>query len=166
MNKYTCYTDGSCIKNTKGYGNGGWASVIVDESDNVISELYSGFKTTTNNRMELYAVLATLKHFEEPTEIKIISDSMYVVNSICSHWAEKWFENQDYSKENLDLWWEVLELLKFHSVTVEWVKGHSTNKYNNRADELATFAAELINLPEDEYFSKRKKDRQSLVSES
>jgi len=166
MSKYTCYTDGSCIKNTKGYGNGGWASVIVDEDNQVLEELYSGNLYTTNNRMELKAVLETLKYFKNPTEIKIVSDSMYVVNSICNHWAEKWFENEDYSKENLDLWWEVLELLKFHNVTVEWVKGHSTNKYNNRADELATFAAALINLPEDEYFNKCKKDRQSLVSKS
>ena len=166
MNKYTCYTDGSCIKNTKGYGNGGWASVIIDESGNVLEELYNGFTTTTNNRMELLAVLETLKYFKEPTEIKIISDSMYVVNSITNHWVEKWFENEDYSKENLDLWIQVLELLNFHKVNIEWVKGHATSKYNNRADELAQFAANLINLPEDEYFVKSKKDRQSLVSKS
>ena len=116
--------------------------------------------------MELLAVLETLKYFKEPTEIKIISDSMYVVNSITNHWVEKWFENEDYSKENLDLWIQVLELLNFHKVNIEWVKGHAASKYNNRADELAQFAANLINLPEDEYFVKSKKDRQSLVSKS
>jgi ribonuclease HI len=164
MNSYICYTDGSCIKNTKGYGNGGWASVILNDKGNIIKELYNGFQYTTNNRMELTAVLETLKYFKEPSKIKIISDSMYVVNSITQHWAEKWFENEDYSKENLDLWIQVLELLKVHKVEVEWVKGHACSKWNNRADELAQFAATFINLPEDEYYLKSKKDRKPLVS--
>ena len=159
MNKYTCYTDGSCIKNNKGYGSGGWASVIINDKGDVIAELYHGRINTTNNRMELLAVLETLRYFKESTEIKIISDSMYVVNTIVNHWAERWFRDEDYSKENLDLWAQVLELLNFHTVTIEWVKGHASNKYNNRADQLAQFAATLINLPEDEYYSKNKKDR-------
>ena len=163
---FTCYTDGSCIKNTKGYGNGGWASVIIDDNGNVIDELYNGLNTTTNNRMELLAVLESLRYFKRPTEIKIISDSMYVVNTINNHWAEKWFKDEDYSKDNLDLWAQVLELLDFHNVTIEWVKGHASSKYNNRADKLAQFAATFINLPEDEYFVKNKKSRKSLVSES
>ena len=164
MNKYICYTDGSCIKNNKGYGSGGWASVILDDKNNIIDELYSGRRITTNNRMELMAVLETLKYFKEPSELTIVSDSMYVVNSIINHWAEKWFEEQDYSKQNLDLWFQVLELLKFHKVNIEWVKGHASNKYNNRADQLAQFAATFINLPEDEYYNEDKESRKPLVS--
>lgn len=153
--EYIVYTDGSYKDSTK---SGGWSSIILDKNNNCV-ELYSGLKYTSSNRMELMAVLETLKYFKEPSKIKIISDSMYVVNSITQHWAEKWFENKDYSKENLDLWIQVLELLKVHKVEVEWVKGHACSKWNNRADELAQFAATFINLPKDEYYLKSKKDR-------
>lgn len=79
MNKYRCYTDGSYQSSIK---CGGYASVICDEQDNVIKELYCGFRNTTNNRMETRAVLETLKYFKESSDITIVSDSMYVVNTI------------------------------------------------------------------------------------
>ena len=163
MNKYRCYTDGSYQSSISA---GGYASIICDEQDNIIKELYCGFKHTTNNRMEARAVLETLKYFKEPSDITIISDSMYVVNTIKEGWVKKWFEENDYSKSNLDIWFEILDYLDFHKITMEWVKGHSTNKLNARADELCVFAAQCLNLPEDEYFIKSKKSGESLVSKS
>lgn len=162
MNKYRCYTDGSYQSSISA---GGYASIICDEQDNIIKELYCGFKHTTNNRMEARAVLETLKYFKEPSDITIISDSMYVVNTIKEGWVKKWFEENDYSKSNLDIWFEILDYLDFHKITMEWVKGHSINKLNARADELCVFAAQCLNLPEDEHIDYGKESRKPLVSE-
>lgn len=165
MKTYNCWTDGSCQKSKSGEPVGGWASIIVDESGN-ITKLFQGYKNTSNNRMEIMAVLETLKHFKEKSIINIVSDSMYVVNTINQGWAKKWFDEKDYSKQNLDLWFELLDLLDFHKVTISWTKGHSNNEMNNLADELAQFAAKCLNLPKDEYFNNRKESGESLVSES
>ena len=86
MKRYKCYTDGSYQESIKA---GGYSSIIYDENGNLVKELYQGFKNTTNNRMEARAVLETLKYFKEPTDITIISDSMYVVNTINQGWARK-----------------------------------------------------------------------------
>lgn len=163
MKKYKAYTDGSYQDSIKA---GGYASIICDESNNVIKELYQGFKNTTNNRMEAWAVLATLQYFKEPVDITIISDSMYVVNTIKEGWARKWFDEKDYSKSNLDIWFKILDCLDYHNVTMEWTKGHANNKFNGKADELCVFAAKCLNLPEDEYFNYSKETGKPLVSES
>ena len=147
MKKYKAYTDGSFQSSINA---GGYASIICDESGNVVKELYQGFKNTTNNRMEVWAVLATLQYFKDPTDITIVSDSMYVVNTIKEGWIKKWFDNKDYSKKNLDLWFKILDYLDFHKVTVQWTKGHADNEMNNQVDELCVFAARCLNLPEDE----------------
>jgi ribonuclease HI len=86
MKKFKAYTDGSYQSSIDA---GGYASIIYDENDNVVAKLYQGFKHTTNNRMEARAVLETLKYFKEPTDITIVSDSMYVVNTINQGWAKK-----------------------------------------------------------------------------
>lgn len=99
--------------------------------------------------MELRAVLETLRHFKVPTEIEIISDSQYVVNSIVEGSAEKWVMNNDTSKRNFDLWFEIVDLLHFHKVTFRWVKGHNGNKWNEEADKWCTFAAQCYNIPRD-----------------
>lgn len=165
MHKYIAYTDGSFQQSLRnGKGAGGYASIICDENNNIIKEIYSGFTDTTNNRMEIYAVIATLQYFKEPVEITIVSDSMYVVNTINQGWAEKWFKEQDYSKSNLDLWFSLLDLTYFHKVTLVWTKGHSNNIMNNRVDELCCFAARCLNIPKDEYRNYSKKDWESLVS--
>ena len=163
MKHYICYTDGS-FKSLVNIG--GWSSIITDENNQIIKELYSGVKNTTNNRMESLAVLETLKWFKEPTDLTIVSESMYVVNTINEGWAQKWFENKDYSKSNLDIWFQILDYLNFHKVKMEWTKGHANHLMNNRADELAQFATTCLNLPEDEYFIKSKKSGESLVSKS
>lgn len=144
MNSYIVYTDGSYMSSID---CGGWASIILDEKENVIARLYQGFKHTTNNRMEIRAVLETLKFFKEPTKLHIISDSMYVIGS--ASLAKKWIEENDLSKKNLDLWFQLVDLLEFHDVTFEWTKGHVGNKWNEEADKWCTFAAQCLNLKED-----------------
>ena len=99
--------------------------------------------------MEIRGVLETLKFFKKPVKIKIYSDSQYVINSIVNKHVYKWFEDKDFSKKNLDLWFELIDLLAIHDVTFEWVKGHETNEMNNLADKLAVHAAQCLNLPED-----------------
>lgn len=146
MQRYIAYTDGSCIKNGK---SGGWATIILDDKENIVAKLYNGYKNTTNNRQEIIAVLETLKYFKEPTEIIIYCDSKYVVDSINNGHIQKWFESNDFSKKNLDLWFQILDLLSFHKLTMFWVKGHTDNKWNNMADFLATHAATFLNLEED-----------------
>ena len=145
MRKFICYTDGSYQASINA---GGWASIILDENEKVIAKLYQGLTHTTNNRCELRAVLETLKYFNEPTDITIVSDSQYVIGGINGS-AQKWFEEQDFSKKNLDLWFEVVELLKKHKVTMIWTKGHIGNKWNEEADKLCVFAAQCYNIPRD-----------------
>lgn len=161
MKKYIAYTDGSYQDSIKA---GGYASIIFDEQGNKVKELYQGFKNTTNNRMEALAVLATLEYFKEPVEITIVSDSMYVVNTIAEDWVGKWYREKDYSKKNLDIWFKILDYLSFHKVTMEWTKGHADNEINNEVDELCVFAARCLNLPEDEFSNKSKKGGEPLVS--
>ena len=163
MNKYIAYTDGSYQESIQ---SGGYASIICDTNGNIIKELYQGWKHTTNNRMELLGVLATLEYFKEPVDITIVSDSMYVVNTINQGWINKWFIEKDYSKKNLDIWFKILDYLNFHKVTMQWTKGHADNKMNNKVDELCVFAARCLNLPEDELFNQSKENRESLVSKS
>ena len=144
--EYIAYCDGSYQASINA---GGWSSIILKD-DIIIKKLYQGYKDTTNNRMEIMAVLETLKYFKTPTKITIYSDSQYVVNSIVEKHVYKWFESKDYSKKNLDLWFELIDLLSFHDVTFIWVKGHNDNKFNNIADMYAVHAAQCLNLPKDE----------------
>ena len=163
MNSYICYTDGSYQDSLKA---GGYASIICDENGNVVKELYQGYRNTTNNRMEIMGVLAIFRYFKEPTKLTIISDSMYVVNTINERWIDKWFENKDWEKSNLDLWFEVMDWMDFHDVQMVWTKGHANNELNNRADELCVHAARCLNLPEDEHITYDQKSWESLVSKS
>jgi len=144
--EYVAYCDGSFQSSIN---CGGWSSIIL-ENGKVIKKLYQGYKNTTNNRMEIMGVLETLKYFKTPINIKIYSDSQYVVNSIVNKHVYKWFEEKDFSKKNLDLWFELIDLLEFHNVTFEWVKGHDNNEMNILADKLAVHAAQCLNLPKDE----------------
>ena len=146
MNTYICYTDGSYQDTLKA---GGWSSIILDEKEHVVAKLYQGMTHTTNNRMELRGVIETLKYFNTKSNLTIISDSQYVVNGIVSGSAKRWIEENDLSKKNLDLWFELIELLQNHNVTMQWVKGHNGNKWNEEADKWCTFAAQCYNLPRD-----------------
>ena len=138
--KYVIYTDGACSGNP---GPGGWGAVIFD-NDNKQKNISGSEKNTTNNRMELSAAIKALEKIKTNSEITIYTDSTYVKNGI-TEWVLKWKENgwKNSNKKpvkNKDLWVKLDNLCEQNSVSWKWVKGHSTNKYNNLADELATEA--------------------------
>ena len=142
---YEAWTDGSFKPSI----NCGGYSTIITQNKQIIKKIYQGFKNTTNNRMELYGVLETLKYFDTPTQITIYSDSQYVVGSINNGHLEKWISSNDFSKKNLDLWRQIYEYLKIHDTRFIWVKGHNENSFNEMADLYACHAAECLNLQED-----------------
>jgi ribonuclease HI len=138
--KYTIYTDGACSGNP---GPGGWGAVIFDKN-NKQKNISGSEENTTNNRMELSAAIMALEEVEANSEITIYTDSTYVKNGI-TEWVLKWKENgwKNSSKEpvkNRDLWVKLDNLCEQNIMNWKWIKGHSSNKYNNLADELATKA--------------------------
>lgn len=138
------YTDGACSGNP---GVGGWASVLLYEQHK--KELYGNDKETTNNRMELTAVIEALKALKRPCNVTLYSDSKYVIDSINKDWVYKWEANNWIKSDrkpalNTDLWKELLALLEVHKVKFVWVKGHNGNEYNERCDELAVNAIKEI----------------------
>ena len=137
MDKVTIYTDGACSGNP---GPGGWGAILMSGEN--LKEISGGKKDTTNNIMELTAVIEALKLLKRPCEVDLYSDSAYVVNAFLKDWISSWVKNNwvNSSKEevkNKELWQELIELTKTHKVTFHKVKGHSDNEYNNRCDELA-----------------------------
>tara|TARA_B110000495_G_C22991012_1_gene583558 strand:- start:968 stop:1384 length:417 start_codon:yes stop_codon:yes gene_type:complete len=135
----TVYTDGSCLKNPN--GPGGWAFVVL-EFDR-IWEVSGGDKSTTNNRMELEAAIQTLEFLSNRDEdIIIYTDSKYVINGITT-WIHNWIRKDWKKVKNVDLW-KRLYILNSKRVEWKWVKGHSGDKYNDRADELAKMEAYLF----------------------
>jgi len=140
MKQVTIYTDGACSGNP---GPGGWGAVLMF---NEFRKEMSGFDPqTTNNRMELTAAIEALCALKEPCEVKLYSDSAYLVNAFQQKWLDNW-QKRNWVKsdkkpvENQDLWKELLRLTGVHVVTWIKVKGHASNKENNRCDELATGA--------------------------
>ncbi len=144
MKKVTIYTDGACSGNP---GPGGWGAVLM--YGQAKKEISGAKKETTNNEMEITAVLEALKILKEPCEVDVYSDSAYVVNTFEKGWIDNWVKSgwKTSSKDpvkNVELWKELLELMKKHDVTFHKVKGHSDNEYNNRCDELATSAIKEV----------------------
>ena len=138
--KYKIYTDGACSGNP---GTGGWGAVILDQDDKQ-KNISGSEKNTTNNRMELLAAIMSLKKIKTNSEVVIFTDSTYVKNGI-TEWMKNWKKNgwKNSSKKpvkNKDLWEKLDKLCEANSVSWKWVKGHSTNEFNNLADELATKA--------------------------
>ena len=138
--KYVIYTDGACLGNP---GPGGWGAVIFDKNKNQ-KNISGKEKNTTNNRMELKAPIMALKKIKSNSEIIIYTDSTYVKNGI-TEWIKKWEKNgwRNASKKpvkNKDLWILLDNLNRKNKITWRWGKGHSGNKYNNLADELASDA--------------------------
>lgn len=138
MKRVDLYTDGACSGNP---GKGGYGGILIY---NGVEKEYSGYAPeTTNNRMEITAVIEGLKLLKEPVELDIYSDSAYVVNAFELGWVESWSNNgwRTAGKkpvQNLELWLQLLDLLSRHKVTWHKVKGHADNAYNNRCDGLAT----------------------------
>lgn len=113
-------------------------------------EIAGGFRRTTNNRMELMAVIVALQQLtREGVEVTVYSDSAYVVNTVEKKWLNSWLRTNFKGKKNADLWRQYHELAQKHKVRFVWVKGHADNPFNNRCDQLATMAADAKNLPAD-----------------
>ncbi len=137
MKKIEIFTDGACSGNP---GKGGWGAIL--RFGEYQKELSGGEKNTTNNRMELTAVIEALKALKEPCEVVITTDSKYVSDAVTLGWAENWRKNgwKKADKKpalNIDLWEQLLELLAQHKVTFNWVKGHAGHIENERCDQLA-----------------------------
>ena len=137
MDNIILYTDGACSGNP---GPGGWGSVLI--FNGIEKELSGANPNTTNNVMEITAVIEGLKALKRPCNVNIYSDSAYVVNCFEKDWINNWIKNNwvNSKKEpvkNKELWLELYDLTKIHKVTFNKVKGHSNVKYNNRCDELA-----------------------------
>lgn len=140
------YTDGACSGNP---GPGGYGAILIYKG--IEKEISGGELNTTNNKMEIMAVLKGLEMIKEPCKVTVYSDSAYVVNSVQMGWLESWRKNNwkkaDKSKvKNIDLWERLIELMNIHEVTFVKVKGHSDNEYNNRCDRLAVSEREKLTL--------------------
>lgn len=139
------YTDGACSCNP---GPGGWGAILMYKA---IKKEISGFDAyTTNNKMELTAVIQSLKLLKEPCQVELFSDSAYVVNAFLLGWVNNWkkngFKNSNKKEiENIDLWQELINLNDYHKINWNKVKGHSDNEFNNRCDELARSEIEKHN---------------------
>ena len=137
MKNVEIYTDGACSGNP---GMGGWGAILVYNGRE--KEICGGEAQTTNNRMELTAVIEALKALKEPCSVTLTTDSKYVCDAINQEWVYNWKRNGWRKPDkkpalNVDLWTELLDLLEKHSVKFVWVKGHNGNAYNERCDKLA-----------------------------
>ncbi|MFA9290543.1 MAG: ribonuclease HI [Solirubrobacteraceae bacterium] len=142
--KVVIYTDGACSKNP---GPGGYGIVMQLAGTNYCKEYSGGFKNTTNNRMELMAVIVALEKLNKPNiEVDVFTDSKYVHDAIEKKWIQKWVKINFKDKKNKDLWLKYLEVSSNHKVKINWVKGHAGNVMNERADKLATEAIKNKNL--------------------
>ena len=142
------YTDGAAKGNP---GNGGYGIVMMSGGHR--KELSQGFKLTTNNRMELLAVIIALEEIKkENSEIILYSDSKYVVDAVGKNWVFGWEKKNFNKKKNPDLWMRFLKIYRKHKVTFVWIKGHANNKENERCDILAVEAAESSNLQIDTWY--------------
>jgi ribonuclease HI len=155
MKHVTIYTDGACKNNP---GPGGYGVVL--QYGERRKELSAGFRLTTNNRMEILAAIAGLEALKEPCEVRLLSDSQYLVNAIEKGWARRWqasgwMRNNREKAVNPDLWERLLALCKTHHVRFEWVRGHAGHTENERCDELATAAAVCPNPAIDEIYERQ-----------
>ena len=144
----TIYTDGAAKGNP---GNGGYGIVLLSGSHR--KEIKEGFRLTTNNRMELLAVIVALESVKKlKSEITVYSDSKYVVDAIEKNWLFSWEKTNFKKKKNPDLWIRFLHVFRKHKISFVWVRGHSNNKENERCDVLAVQAAESNTLLIDKWY--------------
>ena len=142
MKTVTIYTDGACSGNP---GPGGWGAILIYGTHK--RELSGGEPDTTNNRMELTAVIQALSLLKEPCAVDLWSDSKYVIDGLEKGWARGWKKRGWVKSDkkpalNPDLWDRLLELEEIHTLRCHWVKGHAENEYNNRCDELAVMESQ------------------------
>lgn len=142
------FTDGACTGNP---GPGGYAAIL--RYGDREREIVGGFRRTTNNRMELTAVIKALEALKEPCHVTLFTDSEYIANSITKGWARGWrakgWKRQGKVVPNWELWTRLLDLLDYHAVEVQWVRGHAGHEENERVDKLAVAAAAAEGLPGD-----------------
>lgn len=143
MKEVEIFTDGACQGNP---GPGGWGAILRYRGTE--KEISGGEADTTNNRMELTAVIEALQLLKEPCSVTLYSDSQYVCNAIAKGWAKAWQKNGWRKADrkpalNADLWQTLLELLNRHNVKIVWVKGHAGHPENERCDALAVAGAEI-----------------------
>jgi len=144
------YTDGSSLGNP---GPGGYGTILLETEKKVKKEFSQGFRLTTNNRMELMAVIVALEKLKNPkTEITIYTDSKYVCDSVEKKWVFGWEKKGFKGKKNEDLWRKFLIQYRKHKVNFQWVKGHAGNEFNERADVIAVAAANSSDLKIDSGF--------------
>ena len=137
MKTVTLYTDGACSGNP---GPGGWGAIL--EFMGHEKEMSGGEESTTNNRMELTAVIMGLRALKEPCVVELYSDSKYVIDGLQKGWAagwrkKGWIKSDKKPALNPDLWGELLDLTEKHTLHYHWVKGHAENEKNNRCDQMA-----------------------------
>lgn len=155
MKTVDIYTDGACSGNP---GAGGYGVVLLYKGKR--KELSEGFKLTTNNRMEMLAVIRGIEALKEKCNINLYSDSKYVIESITEGWVYKW-EKNNWSRAknkkalNIDLWKILISLIEQHNINFIWVKGHANNKENERCDCLARNAITSGNLKEDKMYDNK-----------
>lgn len=154
------YTDGAARGNPDGPGGYGTVLEYVDSKGKLhTKEISQGYKRTTNNRMELMAVIAGLEALNRPCEVELYSDSKYVVDAFNQHWIDGWMKKgwkrgKNEPVKNIDLWKRLLIAKEPHHVTFIWVKGHDGHPQNERCDTLATTAADGNDLIVDEGIAK------------
>jgi len=146
------YTDGAAKGNP---GPAGYGVVMEMVETPYKKEFYEGFRLSTNNRMELLAVIVGLEKLKNPkTKVLVVSDSKYVVDSVEKRWVFQWEKINFKAKKNPDLWMRFLKIYRKHQVDFQWVKGHNSHPQNERCDELAVMASQQGNLSIDEFYER------------
>jgi ribonuclease HI len=148
------YTDGAAKGNP---GRGGYGVVMETAVGGKVyrKELYEGFRLTTNNRMELLAVIVGLEQLRNPnTKVLVVSDSKYVVDSVLKKWVFGWEKKKFIDRKNADLWKRLLVVYRKHTVDFKWIKGHNNHPQNERCDELAVMASMQKELSVDAFYEK------------
>jgi ribonuclease HI len=150
------YTDGAAKGNP---GPGGYGVVMELTGTHYKKEFYEGFRHTTNNRMELLAVIVGLEKLKNPgTKVLVISDSKYVVDSVEKKWVFGWEKKNFAGKKNPDLWMRFLKIYRKHQVDFKWIKGHNNHRQNERCDELAVMASMQEKLSVDVFYENNQAD--------
>jgi ribonuclease HI len=150
MTEIHIYTDGSALGNP---GPGGYGIIIEWVGKGYIKEFSRGFKYTTNNRMELWAVIDALEKLKKkPMDVLVISDSKYVIEAVDNKWVFGWQKKNFKGKKNPDLWKRFLKIYPQHNVQFQWVKGHNDHPQNERCDQLAVSAAKEMAIEQDTYY--------------
>lgn len=146
------YTDGAAKGNP---GPGGYGVILEWVGKPYKKEFYEGFRLTTNNRMELLAVIVGLEKLKiQGTRVLVVSDSKYVVDSVVKRWVFGWEKKNFDGKKNPDLWMRFLKIYRKHQVDFKWIKGHNNHPQNERCDQLAVMASQQEKLSIDAYYEK------------